>query len=332
MVLGRQSSLGEPPKRLGVRRRAMIFSLAASILIWLLLSFSEDYYLSVEFRTCAYESQKLSPSCVTGLGEDSILAQPLPETIRATLYGPGISLLIQRFRARYWSSPITFNSDLGMLETNLLLRIPAEVSVENIIPERIDFRKEARIERLIPIESRVTFLSESPYFFSGAPLLDPDSVRISGPTSVINQLQSWPTNPDTLVRRGDSVNYQVDLADSLVGLVSLAVNQTTVTRYAPQYTEGQNERVRVEIEGIQNTNNAVQFDPESVTIIYQVPVSKFLETQQSRLIRAVVSYAQIYDDTTGHVEPRIEHPPELMLRQVTVSPNRLRYFINIGSQ
>lgn len=52
-ILGRQSTLGEQEKSSGARRRAMIFSLVASLMIWLMLSLSENYYLSVEYTTCA---------------------------------------------------------------------------------------------------------------------------------------------------------------------------------------------------------------------------------------------------------------------------------------
>ena len=331
-ILGRQSTLGEPEKSSGARRRAMIFSLAASLMIWLMLSLSENYYLSVEYMTCASQGEEISSSCISGMDEDSALVQPLPEAIRATLYGPGLNLLVQRFRARYWNSPITFDSDQGVVDTQLLLRIPEEVSIESIIPERIDFQKEARSELLVPIESRVQFVPQPPHFFVGKPQLDPDSVWVSGPVSVMNQLLTWPTKSDTIVAIGDSVRYQIDLADSLAGLVSLRTENTTVTRSSPQFTEGQREQVRVEIEGIPNANSVVQLDPESVTITYQIPLSRFLEAQQSQLIRAVISYSEIYDDTTGRVEPTVEYPEEFMLRQVTVSPERLRYFINIGSQ
>ena len=331
-ILGRQSTLGEQEKSSGARRRAMIFSLVASIVIWLMLSLSENYYVAVEYTTCASQAEEISSPCVSGMDEDSVLVQPLPKAIRATLYGPGISLLVQRFRARYWNSPITFDSDQGVVDTQLLLRIPEEVSIESIIPERIDFQKEARGERRVPIESHVRFISQPPYFFVGEPQLDPDSVWVSGPVSVVNQLLSWPTKPDTIVAVGDSVHFRVNLADSLTGLISLRTKNTTVIRSSPQFTEGQKEQVRVEIEGIPNANSVVQLDPESVTITYQIPLSKFLEAQQSQLIRAVISYSKIYDDTTGRVEPAVEYPEEFMLRQVTVSPDRLRYFINIGSQ
>ncbi len=332
VVLGRESTLSEPTKPIGGRRWVMMFSLVASILVWLVLSLLEDYSLSVEYITCAVESQEINSVCISGLEDDSVLAQPLPETIRATLYGPGINLIVQRFRARYRSSPITFDSNQGILETQLLLRIPEEVDVESIVPQTIDMRKEARTERLIPIKSRVVFVSQPPYFFTGEPKLTPDSVRVSGPVSVISQLVSWPTRSDTTISISGAVEYQVGLADSLAGLVRLGINETTVTQLASQYTEGQNERVRVEIEGIPNASSAVQLDPESVTITYQVPLSKFSQAYQSPQIRALVSYAQIYDDTTGRVVPRVEFPSDLMLREVTVSPGRLRYFINIGSQ
>ncbi len=331
-VLGRQLTLGEQGKSSGARRRAMFFSLLASLMIWLMLSLSENYYLPVEYRTCAALAEDISSSCVSGIDEDSVLAQPLPGSIRATLYGPGINLLVQRFRARYWNNPITFDSDQPIVDAQLLLRLPEEVSIESIIPESVSFQKEARSELRLPIESRVRFVSRPPHFFIGEPQLDPDSVWVSGPVSVIDQLLAWPTKSDTILGVGDSVHYQVDLLDSLAGLISLRTKTTTVSQLSPSFTEGQKEQVRVEIEGIPNANSVVQLAPESVTITYQVPLAQFLEAEQSELIRAVISYSEIYDDTTGRVKPTVEYPDEFMLRQVSVSPGRLRYFINIGSQ
>jgi len=332
IILGDQSTVNESIRSSGVRRRALFFSLIASILIWLIISLSENYYLPVEYITCASQSQETLSICVSGLDEDSVLTEPLPEVIRTTLYGPGINLLVQRLRARYWSSPITFNSDAEVLETQLLLRIPEEVSIESIIPEKIDFQKEAKIKRKIPIESRIIFVSRPPHFFVGEHQLNPDTILVSGPASVVSQILSWPTMPDTVFGVNDTVYYSVDLADSLSGLVRINTETTTVRKLAPQYTEGQKGQVKVEIEGIPNANNTVQIEPGVVTIRYQVPLGKFYEAEQSPLIRAFVSYNQIFNDTTGHVEPRLEYPSELMLRQVSISPNRLRYYMNIGSQ
>ena len=331
VILGDQSTLNEPSRPTEIRHRALIFSLLASVLIWFILSLSENYYLPVEYATCTADAEDFSDSCIEGLAEDSALTQPLPETIRATLYGPGISLIIQRFRARYWSNPITFNSDQATMDTQLLLRIPEQISIESILPERIEFVKEERVDRKIPIESRVEFVSQPPHFIVGLPQLNPDSVVISGPASVIGQIQSWPTQVHTLFGIQDTVQYQVNLSDSLRGLVKFDSKTTSVMGIAPSYTEGQKERVRVEIIGIPNANSIVQLEPASVTIHYQVPVSKYSEAFESELIQAFVSYSQIINDTTGHVQPTVEFPADFMLRQITVSPRQLRYYINIGS-
>ncbi|MCY4170539.1 MAG: hypothetical protein OXE59_01460 [Bacteroidetes bacterium] len=333
VILGDQARLNETSKQPSAnRRRIMIFSLSASTLIWFLLSLSEYQYLSVEYPTCASKADIITPSCVIGLDADSALTHRLPETIQATLYGPGISLIIQRFRARYSRNPITINYETGTLDTQLLLRIPERVTIESIVPERINFQKEKRMERKVPIESRVTQISRPPYFFIGDLQLEPDSILISGPESMIRLIKSWPTELDTLVGVNDTVYHQVDLSDSLRGLVSLSQKRTTLTGISPQYTEGQKQQVKVEIIGIPNAQSIVQLEPESVTITYQVPLSKFSEALQEKRIRALVSYSQIFADTTGRIQPTVEFPSDLMLRQVTISPNRLRYFINIGSQ
>ena len=331
-ILGRRTTLDRPGKSSGFRRRAMIFSLAASIFVWAMLSLSENYYLPVEYTTCVAETEVVTPSCVLGLDNDSALTYPLPKTIRTTLYGPGISLLVQRFRANYWNSPITFDANVGELETPALLRIPADVSIESILPEEIDFQKEKKIERLVPITPRVTFLSRSPRFFVGTPRLNPDTVRISGPTSVVRQLGAWPTVPDTIIALRDTVYHRLHLSDSLAGLITLTRQTATITSFAPQYTEEYREQLRVEIDGIPYADSAVQLDPEFVTIRYQVPLLKVLEARQSQQIRAVVSYTQIYSDTTGRIEPKVEYPSDLFLRQISVFPDRLRYFVNIGPQ
>jgi len=332
VVLGDQSTLSEPSHPTEIRHRVLIFSLLASILIWFILSLSENYYLPIEYATCtAADVEDFSGTCIEGLAEDSALTQRLPETIQATLYGSGISLIIQRFQARYWSNPITFNSDQATVDAQLLLRVPEQITIESIFPERIEFIKEERVDRRIPVESRVDFVSQPPHFFIGQPQLNPDSVVISGPASMVRQIQSWPTEPFTLLGVHDTVQVQVDLSDSLRGMVRLDSETTTVTGMAPQYTEGQKEGVRVEIVGIPNANSIVQLEPATVTINYQVPVSKYSKAYGSELIQVFVSYNQIYSDTTGHVQPTVEFPAEFMLRQIRVSPDQLRYYVNIGS-
>ena len=240
--------------------------------------------------------------------------------------------MVERFQARYWSNPITFDATVPELETQLLLRLPEEITIESIVPERIPLQKEAKMDRVLPIESRVMFVPESPYFLTGGVKIDPDTVRVLGPASVVSQLVAWPTDSDIVEGVSDTVHYSVNLLDSLAGLVDLSIRNTTVTQLASQYTEGQKEHIRVRIEGLLDGNNTVQLDPEFVTITYQVPLSKFSEAEQSQFIQATVSYDQIFADTTGHVKPIAQYPPDLMLRQVTISPERLQYFINIGSQ
>ncbi len=332
VILGEQVKLNEPSKPSGIRRRTMIFSLSASVLIWFILSLYENYYLSVDYPMCDLEGEEISSSCVIGLDEDSALTHPLPEAIRTTLYGPGYSLIWEQLWVRYWGDPITINSETSTLDTQLLLGLPERVSIESIVPERIDVQKEVRVERQIPIESRVTQISRPPHFFIGTPQLDPDSIQISGPASMVRQIYSWATESDTLFGVNDTIYHYVELSDSLSGLVILSHKRTMLTAVAPQYTEGQKQQVKVEIVGIPNAQSIVQLEPESVKITYQVPLSKFSETQQTDRIRALVSYGQIYADTTGRIQPTVEFPSDLMLRQVTISPSQLRYFINIGSQ
>ena len=124
----------------------------------------------------------------------------------------------------------------------------ASVRMESVLPAQIQLTLEPRIERRLPIRSRILVLTENGYQVVGKHVLTPDSVSVSGATSIVENLDYWPTQSRTIENVTSARTVVIPLSDSLGSLVDVEIEETEYRVDVQRFTEA-SRQVEIRVDG-----------------------------------------------------------------------------------
>lgn len=295
---------------------ALSICILIAVVVWAAVTLQET-------RTVAFNV----PTNLINVPEDQALVAEPPSHVRVQVTGEVIQLLYLYFNPP--TAPIDASSSEVRVQEVLGLS-SSNVQLESVSPERITVPLERRVERSVPITSRVSVDLDDGYELLDPPQLNPDSVTVSGAESIIDELDEWHTQAYEAGRVRDSTRIQVPLADTLDALVRRSIDEVTFVAHAGRFAEETRE-LFVRVIDVPPGQDLVALEPAMVTVRYRVLFDEMFEARRSDEFSAVVSYDQIRQDTTGRVEPRIHTPSDLTIRDAEASPARLRYFTLMSS-
>lgn len=295
-------------------RRGIVLTVCVllSFILWLSLTLGEDRTETLQF-----------PVEVVGLPDDRALAEVPPLHVQLRAQGNGFELI------RLYYDPPTVQvggtSEQVNVREAINLTGQANVQVVNVSPSSFRIRTEPRVERQVPIQTRVRVDVAPGHELIEEPWVTPDSAQIAGAQSIVSGVEAWPTDSSSIDNLRDTVQVKVPLADTLSRLVERRPEQVTLTAQAGRFAEATRE-VDVEVRGVPSDQDLVALEPSTIRVRYRVLFTQLFKAQRSSEFFASVSYDQIRSDTTGYVEPRVHVPSDLIIRDPTPSPARLRYY------
>ena len=163
------------------RRRGLVVTICtlASLLLWFTFAMRETYTKVIEFPT---EIRNLLP--------DEALSNLPPRTVRAQVEGEGIQLI----RLYYDPPVIPINAASETVDLDVSApEVVKNVRLDNITPRTVTVYTEARVHKRIPVRPRVTVATPAGHHLIGSLQVQPDSILISGASSVVERLAWWPT-------------------------------------------------------------------------------------------------------------------------------------------
>ncbi|MDT7856232.1 hypothetical protein RQM47_06240 [Rubrivirga sp. S365] len=306
-----------PDDEAGRRSLALGLSLVVAAVLWFSFSMREAYSVAVEV-----------PVQVASLPAGQALREPPPASATVTLQGEGWTLLTltrRRPAIRIAATGPTVDLASSLRERGL----PSGVSVQSVQPRVVDLALDARTTRRLPIRLRRRIETRPSYGLLRPPVLRPDSVTVSGAQSLLGRLADWPT--ETLVAQDVDEDFTrvVALSDTFGGLLTPSARSTMVSVEVGQFT-GASRDVPVEVENLPPGVEAVQFDPATVRVAFDVPSQgeAYDRALEPGAFRAVVDYADIARDTTaGSVPVALRYPDGLGVRDPAATPARVDYFV-----
>jgi hypothetical protein len=207
-------------------------------------------------------------------------------------------------------------------------RIPTGVSVQSVTPSTVRLALEPEIARTVPIELVMNVDPAQDHDFVGPPRLQPDSVLVIGARGIVFPLERFPTEP--LERSGvrETFSTRVALSDTLRRLVRLGTASVEATVPVAAYTEGSRE-LEIRLEGAPDDAPPVVLLPTRVEVTYRVPVAHYDRVERTPDFYAFVPYSSVLADTTGFIQPVVQLPANLVVRDVRLEPRRVRYWLRI---
>ncbi len=300
------------------RRFNITVCILASIVFWLSIKLSATY--------STLEPIELDYRLPSGLA----FAQDPPRVLEANVSATGWELLAQNFRQRdrrilIDSLDMRANPD-GIIS---IRRAVAEafnaegLRVNAMTNERVVVRTEQVAYKSVPLQL-VADLHYAPGFSNArAPLLTPDSVVVSGPASVLETIDFWPS--DTVKARGVQGELKV------VGLVaqptttSLRVqpSQFEMQLTAEQFTE-KRVYVPVKVLGL-NAKDSVTLFPRQVLVSCAVGLSDYESVTPSDF-ELEVNLEGVPLDKQIEVPVLVVESPEEVTR-VRVTPRKVEVYV-----
>lgn len=304
------------------REKFIVFLVAfiLALCLWLMVNLSRDYNLNINL-----------PITLGNIPSDQALAEELPNFATVSITGEGWKLI------NIYNNPPQIYVDITQQEVSLYDQVRQQMNaipdlnVLKVQPLFLNLELEERISKRIPIRPSVKVSFEDQYDFVEEPWLAPDSVTISGASSLVEDISYLETDSVEITGVKDDISVSLPLKQPNP-LLSLSVNEVNYHANVSQYTEGET-RVFIQSRDMPE-GRSVSFSPSAITVKYNVPIEEYAQLEDlPNLFSTYVSYEQIRRDSTGFVTPRIEKSSGTNYHYEVRSfqPREVAYFLVVGN-
>ncbi len=293
--MSRQFSLGTLTGALARDGRLKLAAFGLALFLWVLVQVGNpsqrDLLVPVEIRLD-------DPGWV-------VMEDPVPDTVRVYFRGPQSEIFgITGFDLISVTVPITEMSD----EEMVIQLQPGWVSVagyrgvqvEDIVPDVINVRLDRRSTRTLPVRVRTRGTLPERLALASAPVLTPDRVRVSGPASLVDGLDSLDIVPVFLSDVDGQVTVETQLDTVGIGRLSLVPYVVSVGIQAEESIERVFTGVRVITYPVAGAA-PIQVFPENMRVTVRGARSR-VSAMDADILTAVVPSDALRD--LGDVEER----------------------------
>ena len=292
---------------------AFLIAFIFAFFLWFVINLNRDFTVDLNL-----------PLEIENMPEDKALSSSVPEHASVSLNGEGWQLI------SLYNNPPSVNLNIESDEVNLFdqvrqqLGVNMDVSVVNVQPAAVEVNLEDKMSKKVPVVTRMDISLDDQYGITGRPVIEPDSVTLTGAVSRISNVMAWETEPVELQNVRNDVEKTLNLVPS-DNTITIEPEQVLYKVEVAEFTEGE---VKVPL----RTRNmppgkAVTFNPSSLTVTYTVPIDEFADVQDIRPFIAYVNYESILEDNSGYVTPQIERVvEEYNVRLKNYSPLQVAYF------
>jgi hypothetical protein len=250
----------------------------------------------------------------------------LPEKIKLRVKGQGwrlVSINIgpeSEFRVSVDGDSGSQNVNLSnYLESNRWLL--SDVEIINIFPDSLRFFVERIISRKLPVISGLGLEFKPGYGLASGIVLNPDSVVVSGPFSVLKTMKEIRTVDKSLSLLDSRTKLEVNLP--VMNGIEYNANLIEMVLDIQRIVDKQFENITVDVIDIPQRKEVVLL-PNKIGFNVRGGI-EILGKLQPDQFRAYVKYQSLVQDTTGSVTPILEMPKNVILQYL--KPDRLRYVI-----
>lgn len=300
----------------------MIFVLFATV-FWFLIKLEEEFTTEIEY-----------PIRFVNLPQDKVLVGDLPESFKLNITAHGFKLLKYKFSNAVIPFTIDFNDyplKLSRQRANFFIltedirkniekQLSNEISVQKIRPDSLFFDFDERSYKMVPVIGNYEIELAQQYMFEGRPVLEPDSVEVSGAFSLIDTLQGVYTQNKVLSDVKGEIDKELKL--ETIDQLELKRKEVNLKAQVVQFTEA-SVKLPIEVRNVPDSLRLITFRKNAVVRCH-VSFENYPKII-SALFQVVVDYNDIE-----------EHPQQLPLyvrkapdytRSVRVEPQAVDYLI-----
>jgi hypothetical protein len=302
-----------------------LFFVLLSTLFWLFLSLSKDY-----------EDEIYYPVRYINIPENKVMINTLPERLalkvrakgRKILFGKlNLNLIPLKFDVNSFVTKNT-NPDSLYILTNSVKDILSEemegVEIISISPDTLFFNFTTMEVKRVAVKPRYNNLQQMfapQYMINGPVIVDPDSIIISGPGSLLRNITSVFTEPMNLSELNDTVNLSISLEKQ--DGISYSQKKVRVTVPVDQYTQAEYFLPVVAL-NLPDSLSLKTF-PERIRITFNITLSNY-QRIIPEYITPRINYDDILKNPAGKIHLFLVDTPEI-ISAVKFSPEKVEYLL-----
>jgi len=294
---------------------AIIISFLFSVILWISISLSNDYYATFEV-----------PVKLIDFPAGYSTGSPLPETVSIKLKGKGWKLVsLELSTATDFDIPIGY--EYGRRYANLYNFIPdnpwltSDVEVTSIAPDTLSFFIEKAFTKKVKIYPDVDLGFKPDYGLASQISVLPDSVVVYGPYSYLKGLDSIKTQTLKLTDLEAKITKQVPL-EKIEGM-QYKYNSVKIYLDVQKIVDRNFDNVFVKVIDAPSDKEVLLL-PNKITVGLRGGVDILGKVDTSQ-VKAFVNYSEIATDSLGSVLPQIVCPGNISF--IYSKPERLRYVL-----
>lgn len=287
-----------------------------SVLIWAYVNLNLTYTIesSIPLQVKSGKSQGVS--------------NEIPNNLDVVLKGKGwglMKILVSK-NLVYYLDLTAFKKDTKidlMQGVGDIVNLPSDVYVQSINPNFIDVSFDNTITRMIKVKNNTSVQTRDGYTVIGGVKITPDSVRVSGASSIVMKIKYVQTENVVFKDVNSNISKDVKLIDSLGNQVKIDPFVVNVSYRLELSAEKTFEDIDVNVYGVP-IDKDVMIIPPKISITLRGGVEE-LSKITAKDIKIGINYKQIESDEQGEVEPTIELSDVFTL--IKVEPQRFQYII-----
>jgi hypothetical protein len=299
--------------------KTFLFFLGFSTVIWIFVQFSKRYTVAVEL-----------PLTYINVPKDKILGDKKPATLdlRVRDYGFKIAkykmvppqLAIDVSDARQEGEELVF--DLEQQKSSILAQLNLDYEDANFLQENIRINFEQKAVKTVNIVSQIELGFAVGYSALEKINLQPDTVRISGPRSVLDTLEEVNTVPLKINNISKDVNGTIELDKSGLDNVTFFQEEVKFSLRTDKFTEGKVE-IPIELVNVPENYNIVVF-PKEIAVFFQVSLQDFDKVKPSSF-KVVVDFRNKLPEE-GYLLAQVTQKPTFV-NNIRLSENRIQFVV-----
>jgi hypothetical protein len=289
-----------------------------ALLFWIFIKLSQEYS-----ATKTIQFSVLIP-------ENKTLVSLPPDDMKIEMRGSGWDLLYDFFLAAQVELEYNLNDQISLSRSRnqLLSDIRNQLyskglEIRSLNYEGVQFQLDDKITKSVPVRLQADLKYAPGYQPEQIPTLEPDSVQISGPASLVDSLAFWRTDSVFFSDLSVDVDKQISLQKSQPSILIRPAN-VNLRVEVEQYTEN---TLFVPLQIVNAPDSILRIFPKNVSVNYIVGLSAFNNVfAEDFTILADFSNVDINNKNNNEVPVRLTKQPK-SVRNVSINPKIARFFI-----
>ncbi len=289
----------------------LVFLLIA-VIIWYLNALNKDYITDLKVKVK-----------YTDLPEDKVLVNSPPDRLTLTVNAQGFTLL--KYKLGFIWYPVTLEANYQTLRKKkssengeyfittqsvfdkIAGELSSDVKLRNISPDTLKFILSETTQKTVSVKASISMQFEKEFLPKGKMQINPASITVTGPHSIVDTMQYAYTRPKTFKKLNDTLRTKLSLQP--VDLLKYSVSEVGIVQAVERHTEA---AVTVPVEPI-NTPEGLTMKtfPGAITVNCMVPIIDF-EKLQPYMFRAVADYVTVKDSEEKRVKITLTKSPDFV--------------------